>query len=261
MIDVQKYKNQNQIAINRVGISKIKYPIYVVDRKNDNQQTVADFTMSVDLAKEDKGTHMSRFIEILKRFHQEINHNNILNMIKETRIKLEADNAFIKLEFPFFLDRKAPVSESSALLDYECWFECEGRGDNLVLKLGVKVPVTSLCPCSKTISKYGAHNQRGIITIDVEMSDFKEGHPNFIYFEELIDIAEQSASCKLYPILKRPDEKYVTEYAYDNPVFVEDMVRNVAIRLNEDHRIRSYKIHCENFESIHNHSAFAEIQK
>ena len=261
MIDVQKSKNRHQIAINRVGISKIKYPIYVVDRKNQNQHTIADFTMSVDLPKEAKGTHMSRFIEILKCFHQEINHKNLLTMIKETQIKLEAENAFIKLEFPFFLDRKAPVTESSALLDYECWFECEVRGNNLALRLGVKVPVTSLCPCSKTISKYGAHNQRGVITIDVEMSDSKAGNPNFIYFEELIDIAEQSASCKLYPILKRPDEKYVTEFAYDNPVFVEDMVRNVAVRLDEDQRIESYKIHCENFESIHNHSAFAEIQK
>ncbi len=261
MIDVQKSVSKQEIAINRVGISKIKYPICVIDRENEKQQTVAEFSLSVDLPKHAKGTHMSRFIEILNGYHQEMSHASVIRMIKEVQAKLESSNAYLKFEFPFFVTRKAPVSEASALLDYQCYFDCAINGEDITFKLGVEVPVTSLCPCSKTISEYGAHNQRGIITIDAETSTTKDAKAQFIYFEELFEIAEKAASCQLYPILKRPDEKYVTEYAYDNPVFVEDMVRNVASQLNEDQRIKAYRIHCENFESIHNHSAFAEIIK
>ncbi len=259
MIDVQKSLTKHDIAINRVGVSKIKYPIFVTDRQNNKQQTVAEFNMSVDLSKNSKGTHMSRFVEILKNYHNNISHRRIIEMTKEIQTKLESANAYLKADFPFFVDRKAPVSSANALLDYHCFFDCAVKGENINLWLGVSVPVTSLCPCSKTISEYGAHNQRGVITIDVELSNIENDNLQLVYFEELFAVAEESASSQLYPILKRPDEKYVTEFAYDNPVFVEDMVRNVANQLRKDPRIKSYKINCENFESIHNHSAFAEI--
>lgn len=252
MIDVQKQQDNRNIDINKVGVKGIKYPIVVLDRSNKTQPTVATVSMYVDLPHHFKGTHMSRFIEILDRYRGEMTVNNMPEILMEMKEKLEAETAHIELEFPYFIEKEAPISRARSLMDYHCSFIGSIQTE-MDFVLGVQVPVTSLCPCSKEISRFGAHNQRSHITVRVRSRDF-------IWLEELIEAVEQSGSCDLYSLLKRDDEKYVTEHAYENPVFVEDIVRNLAQRFRDDDRITWFTAEAENFESIHNHSAYAFIE-
>jgi GTP cyclohydrolase IB len=253
--DVQGRADTRQLPINKVGIKDIKHPVKVKDRSAGEQRTVATFAMYVELPHNFKGTHMSRFVEILHH-EREISVESFGAMLVEMTQRLEAKRGNIEMRFPYFVMKKAPVSGVESLMDYDASLIGEFKDGEPEMWIRAVVPVTSLCPCSKKISDYGAHNQRSHITIKARLR--KGEH---MWIEELIDIAEAEASCELYGILKRPDEKFVTERAYDNPKFVEDMVRDVAARLNNEDRIAEYVIESENFESIHNHSAYALIEK
>jgi GTP cyclohydrolase IB len=253
--DVQGSEDTRRVAIDRVGIKDIRHPVVVRDRAGREQHTVATFNMYVGLPHNFKGTHMSRFVEILNNHEYEISVESFNQMITEMTDALEAKRGHIEMNFPYFVEKAAPVSGVRSLMDYAVTFVGEIREQRAPeVSVKVLVPVTTLCPCSKNISDYGAHNQRSHVTVDVKIREF-------VWIEELIDIVEQVASCELFGLLKRPDEKYVTERAYDNPRFVEDMVREVALRLNEDHRIGAYTVESENFESIHNHSAYALVRR
>jgi GTP cyclohydrolase IB len=252
--DVQGSADLRQIPINKVGIKNIFHPVRIKERAGGEQHTVANFNMYVDLPHNFKGTHMSRFVEILNDHEREISVKSFRDMMSELTLRLDAASGHIEMTFPYFVTKKAPVSGVESLMDYQASLIGERKGSESIIWAKVVVPVTSLCPCSKKISAYGAHNQRSHVTICVKI----EG---FVWLEELIELAEQEASCELFGILKRPDEKWVTERAYDNPKFVEDLVRDIAVRLNSDERIRAYTVESENFESIHNHSAYAMIQR
>jgi len=250
--DIQNEKDNREIPIDKVGVKNIKFPIIVQDRKNETQHTVADIDIFVELPKEHRGTHMSRFLEVLNSYHKESLIDNLKPLLSEVKNKLNSKKAYISIRFPYFIEKKAPVSKMTSLLNYDCVFEAV-MGDDYEFYLGVTVPVSALCPCSKEISDYGAHNQRSYVNLKVKFADF-------IWLEEMIEVIETSASCEVYPLLKRPDEKYVTEYAFDHPVFVEDIVRNVTEKLKEDHRIFWFCVESENIESIHNHSAYASVE-
>ena len=252
--DVQSSADTRHIAINKVGIKDIRHPVRVKDRSEGEQHTIANFNMYVFLPHNFKGTHMSRFVEILNNHEREISVDSFKEMLKEMAERLESDAGHIEMSFPYFINKTAPVSGVQSLLDYEVSLIGEVNGGVPTMYIKVVVPVTSLCPCSKSISDRGAHNQRSHVTVTVSTSDF-------MWIEEVIELVEQEASCELYGLLKRPDEKHVTEKAYDNPKFVEDMVRDVAGRLNADGRVVSYVVESENFESIHNHSAYALIER
>ena len=252
--DVQSSKDTRQIPINKVGIKDIRHPVRVRDRSMGEQHTIACFNMYVNLPHNFKGTHMSRFVEILNQHEREISVESFKEMLKEMAERLEAESGHIEMRFPYFVNKTAPVSEVESLMDYDVTFIGEVHNGIVEMAIKVVIPVTSLCPCSKKISDYGAHNQRSHVTVNAQIKDF-------IWIEEIIDMVEQEASCELYGLLKRPDEKNVTERAYDNPKFVEDMVRDVAAQLNSEPRIKSYVVESENFESIHNHSAYALIEK
>ncbi|MCW8900395.1 MAG: GTP cyclohydrolase FolE2 [Gammaproteobacteria bacterium] len=254
MEDVQNRKDTRQIPINKVGIKDIRHPVRVADRTGGEQNTIANFNMYVNLPHNFKGTHMSRFVEILNNHEREISVKSFKDMMVEMTERLEAESGHIEMSFPYFVNKKAPVSGVMSLMDYDVTFIGDIIDGDNQLTLKVLVPVTSLCPCSKKISDYGAHNQRSHVTVTAKIKDF-------VWIEEIIDLVEQEASCELYGLLKRPDEKAITERAYDNPKFVEDMVRDVAARLNDDDRIVSYIAESENFESIHNHSAYALIER
>ncbi|WP_018607809.1 GTP cyclohydrolase FolE2 [Uliginosibacterium gangwonense] len=254
MPDVQGAEDRRHLAINKVGIKSIRHPIRVGDRNNGVQHTVATFNMYVGLPHHFKGTHMSRFVEILNSYDREISIENFEPMLREMVRRLEAKTGHIEMRFPYFINKTAPVSGVQSLMDYEVEFVGEiAEDDSYKFSMKVVVPVTSLCPCSKKISEYGAHNQRSHVTVTATTNAD-------LWIEELIELVEAEASCELYGLLKRPDEKYVTERAYDNPKFVEDMVRDVAGRLNAETRIDAYVVESENFESIHNHSAYALIE-
>ena len=252
--DVQSHRDNRAIAINKVGIKDIRHPVRVRDRTEGEQHTIANFNMYVFLPHNFKGTHMSRFVEILNNHEREISVTSFKNILSEMVERLESNAGYIEMSFPYFINKKAPVSGVQSLLDYQVTLIGEFRDGKPCMSIRVVVPVTSLCPCSKSISDRGAHNQRSHVTVQVQADDF-------VWIEEIIDLVEKEASCELFGLLKRPDEKYVTERAYDNPKFVEDMVRDVAMRLNEDERIRAYQVESENFESIHNHSAYALIER
>jgi GTP cyclohydrolase I len=260
MIDMQNQADSRQIDIDQVGVSGLKYPITVFDKSSSQQATIASISMSVRLPHHFKGTHMSRFVEVLNIHHGEIAMHTMPALLKNLQDRLEAESTRVEFHFPYFLERAAPASGAKGLMDYECWFHGEAKGTERDLVLGVRVPVTSLCPCSKAISDYGAHNQRGYITIEVRNTPSEDGESTLIWIEELVEVAEKSASAPVYPLLKRDDERYVTMQAYDNPVFVEDMVRNVASKLKSDERVAWFRVHAVNHESIHNHGAFAEIK-
>ena len=260
MKDVQNSEDTRGIAIDRVGVCDVRYPITVFDRNQEKQSTVATIDLSVDLPHHFKGTHMSRFIEILNRHHGEVTMKNIPQILEELKERLEAERSHVEITFPYFLNKEAPVTKKKAQIDYTCSFIAESGPSGADFILKVEVPVTSLCPCSKEISKYGAHNQRGYVTIEVRTINYASGEWAFVWIEELIEMAEESASAPLYALLKREDEKYVTEQAYENPVFVEDLVRNVALRLKADERITAYRVKTVNHESIHAHNAFAVVQ-
>jgi GTP cyclohydrolase I len=251
--DVQGRADTRHIAIDRVGIKDIRHPVRVKDRSAGEQHTVATFNMYVNLPHNFKGTHMSRFVEILHHA-PEISVDSFRAMLVQMTERLDADAGHIEMAFPLFVSKRAPVTGVESLMDYQAALIGECCHGETTLWVRVVVPVTSLCPCSKKISERGAHNQRSHITITARLLEH-------MWIEELIDVAESEASCELYGILKRPDEKYVTERAYDNPKFVEDMVRDVALRLDAEPRISSYVVESENFESIHNHSAYALIER
>ena len=251
--DTQNIRDTRHIAIDQVGIKDIQHPIVVSDRTGGEQHTIASFNMYVSLPHDFKGTHMSRFVEILNQHEYEITVESFKRMISEMTERLNAESGHIEMSFPYFVTKAAPVSGVESLMDYEVSFIGKLNEEKSSVLVKVVVPVTSLCPCSKSISDYGAHNQRSHITVCVQTT-------GFIWIEELIETVEKVASCELYGLLKRPDEKYVTEKAYDNPKFVEDIVRDVAVQLNLDERILSYIVESENFESIHNHSAYARIE-
>jgi len=252
--DVQNSADTRQITINKVGIKDIRHPVKVADRSEGEQHTIANFNMYVTLPHNFKGTHMSRFVEILNNHDREISVESFEVMLKEMAEKLEAETGHIEMSFPYFINKTAPESGVQSLLDYEVTLLGEISNGNTDTIIKVVVPVTSLCPCSKKISAYGAHNQRSHVTVTVRTN-------RFVWIEEIIELVEKQASCELYGLLKRPDEKYVTERAYDNPKFVEDMVRDVAAELNSDERVVAYTVESENFESIHNHSAYALIER
>ena len=252
--DVQNTPDTRHLAIDKVGIKSIRHPIKVKDKTGGVQHTVAMFNMYVHLPHNFKGTHMSRFVEILNMNEREISVESFETILREMIKRLEAESGHVEMTFPYFINKAAPVSGVQSLLDYEVTFIGEIRDDQVSITVKVLVPVTSLCPCSKKISDYGAHNQRSHVTVSALINDF-------IWVEDLIRMVETQASCELYGLLKRPDEKFVTERAYDNPKFVEDMVRDIAAALNADPRIEGYVVESENFESIHNHSAYAMIAK
>ena len=252
--DVQSSADVRRLAIDKVGIKAIQHPVKVADKSEGVQHTIANFNMYVELPHNFKGTHMSRFVEILNEQDREISVESFETILRTMLDRLESDSGYIEMTFPYFLEKAAPVSKVKSLSDYEVTFKGQVKKGKYNLEMKVVVPVTSLCPCSKKISDYGAHNQRSHVTISAVTN-------LHVWIEELIEVAEEQASCEVYGLLKRPDEKYVTEKAYDNPKFVEDMVRDVATALNGIERIESYVVESENFESIHNHSAYAMIVK
>src|SRR5450830_873633 len=251
--DVQNTPDIRHLAIDKVGIKSIRHPVKVKDKTGGVQHTVAIFNMYVHLPHNFKGTHMSRFVEIINANEREISVENFQMILNEMANRLEAKSGHIEMTFPYFVNKSAPVSGVKSLLDYEVTFIGEVNNGQHEIQVKVLIPVTSLCPCSKKISAYGAHNQRSHVTVTIKLKEF-------MWIEDMISMVEAQASSQLYGLLKRPDEKYVTERAYDNPKFVEDMVRDVAAQLNAEKRIVAYTVESENFESIHNHSAYALIE-
>jgi GTP cyclohydrolase IB len=252
--DVQSIGDNRRIAINRAGIRAIRHPVRVTDKSGEMQHTIATFNMHVNLSHLSRGAHMSRFVEILNSHDEELSVESFERIVRAMVNKLETDSGDIEMSFPYFVRKMAPISRVQSLLDYQVTFIGEIRSGSYKFLMKVVVPVTSLCPCSKQVSAYGAHNQRSHMTISVRAN-------TIIWIEDLIRMAEDQASSELYSVLKRSDEKYVTEKAYDNPKFVEDAVRDLATMLNLDARIDAYVVESENFESIHNHSAYALIER
>ena len=253
MPDLQQSRDERNIPIDKVGVKNIHYPIVVLDKSKDRQHTVASINMYVDLPHHFKGTHMSRFIEILNEHHGEISIEGIDAILLEMKERLEASSAHLELEFPYFIEKRAPVSGARGLMEYQCRM-LGSLGEVGDFILGVTVPVTSLCPCSREISARGAHNQRSAVSVQVRYRDH-------IWLEDLIEWIEACGSAPVYSLLKREDEKAVTEQAYDNPRFVEDIVRAVTEKLQRIENITWFRVECENFESIHNHSAYALVEQ
>jgi GTP cyclohydrolase IB len=249
MPDVQNRPDKRKITIDKVGVKGIKYPVIVSDRANKIQTTIAEINMYVQLPHYFRGTHMSRFVEVLHHYHQEEVIDNLENLLRDIKQSLKADASYIEMTFLYFIKKQAPVSGIASYLNYECSFRAS-LDEAYDFWIGIKVPVTTLCPCSKEISDYGAHNQRSVVSLSVQYLEF-------IWLEELIDLVEQTCSCDIFPLLKRVDEKFVTEKAYDHPMFVEDIIRGLTVKLLRDKRITHFELEAENFESIHNHSAYA----
>ena len=258
--DVQGKPSERGIPIDQVGVSDLRYPIVLLDRKNARQRTVARISASVGLPHHFKGTHMSRFIEVLNAHRGEVTTHTVPAILEDLKTRLEAESSRVELRFPYFLERAAPVSGATALMDYDCGFVGESNGGGVDFVLTVRVPAGSVCPCSKAISDYGAHNQRGWIAIESRFRRRADGKLDFVWIEEMIAVAEEAASCPVYPLLKRPDERFVTMQGFDNALFVEDIVRNVAQSLQDDPRVIWFRVEVENHESIHNHNAFARIE-
>jgi len=259
--DIQKIADTRGIAIDQVGISDLKYPIQVLDRNGKPFSVVAEISMSVHLPHHFKGTHMSRFLEVLTSHEGEITMRTLPAILRDLKTKLDAESAYIDVKFPYFIEKEAPVSKARGKVGFECTFIGSSNGVRDDFALRVKVPVTTLCPCSKEISDRGAHNQRGYVTLEVKTRELGPGRWDIIWIEELVEIAERSASAPVYSVLKRPDERYVTMQAFDNPTFVEDVVRNIAVFLDKDKRITNYDVNVVNHESIHEHNAYAKVSK
>lgn len=253
MPDVQGAADARNVAIDKVGVKSVRYPITLKQACGGDQHTVALINLYVSLPKHKKGTHMSRFLEVLNRHHKAITPAQIIPILHEVKTKLDAAAAHIEMTFPYFIEKSAPVTGAKGLMDYVCTFEGTSNGSDDFI-LGVKAPATSLCPCSKEISRYGAHNQRCEITAKVRIN-------KMLWIEDLVKIMEGAASAPVYAVLKRPDEKFVTEQAFDNPKFVEDIIRDLAVALDKEDRVTWYQIESENFESIHNHNAYAMIER
>jgi len=253
MKDIQNHADDRNIDIDQVGVKGIRYPITVLDKNMGKQQTVGTINMYVNLPRQYKGTHMSRFVEILNEHSKRISLQNFSDILREMKKRLNAESANMEITFPYFINKRAPVSGSEGLMEYKCTFKGSlDKGSDLMTI--IHVPISTLCPCSKEISDFGAHNQRGEVTLQVR---FKK----FIWIEDLISLVEESASSDIYSVLKREDEKYVTERAYEHPMFVEDIVRDIAEKLNNDPNITWFAVESENYESIHNHNAYAYIEK
>lgn len=253
LADIQSSPDYRNIDIDKVGIRNIRYPILLLDRSKGTQHSIGTFTLTVDLPHAFKGTHMSRFVEVLAQAHGEISVRSIPEVLQILIQRLDAASAHLVVHFPFFMEKKAPVTGRESLMVYDCGFDAAAGAEEDFVMI-VKVPVTTLCPCSKEISDRGAHNQRGLVTARLRFD-------GLVWLEEVIETIEACASCDLYALLKRPDEKYVTEHAYDNPRFVEDVVREVAAAFDRDDRIRTFEIEVENFESIHAHNAYAYLKR
>jgi len=253
MKDIQNHKDDRNIDIDQVGVKGIRYPITVLDKNMGEQQTVAEISMYVNLPRQYKGTHMSRFVEILNEHSRRISLQNFAEILEEMKKRLNAESAHMEITFPYFINKTAPVTGSEGLMEYKCTYKGSlNKKTDLVII--IHVPISTLCPCSKEISDFGAHNQRGEVRLQVR---FKK----FIWIEDLISLVEESASSDIYSVLKREDEKYVTEKAYNNPMFVEDIVRDIAQKLNNDPNITWVAVESENLESIHNHNAYAYVEK
>ena len=253
MKDIQNHKDDRNIDIDQVGVKGIRYPITVLDKNMGEQQTVAEINMYVNLPRYYKGTHMSRFVEILNEHSRRISLQNFSEILEEMKTRLNAESAHMEITFPYFINKIAPVTGSEGLMEYKCTFMGSlSKKSDLVLML--YIPISTLCPCSKEISDFGAHNQRGEVRLQARFN-------KFVWIEDLISMVEGSVSSDVYSVLKREDEKYVTERAYNNPMFVEDVVRDIALKLNDDRNITWFAVEAENMESIHNHNAYAYIEK
>ncbi len=255
LTDTQNERDDRNLPIDRVGVKSLRFPVEVREKSGEVQRTVATVALAVDLPHHYKGTHMSRFIEVLNSHGSCLDVRSMAALPRELLARLDAKRAHVEFQFPFFRSKAAPVTGKEGLLDYEVRFEVEAEKDGEIdFVLTVMVPVTTLCPCSKAISARGAHNQRGLVTYSIRFTEA-------VWIEDAVELVERSASSELYSLLKRPDEKVVTERAYDHPVFVEDLVRNVASDSDAHETIKWYRVEAENFESIHNHNAYAVIEK
>jgi len=254
LIDIQNTPDNREVPLQKVGVKELDYPVQVLDKVNGKQQTTAVVSLFVNLPHDYKGTHMSRFVEIFHKHHTSLGMKQFLIMLEEIRQSLDAQKAFGSMSFPFYMEKTAPVSKAKSLMSYQCTYEGEVSSEKQNFYIKISVPVTTVCPCSKAISEYGAHNQRGTVTVKLQ-------NTSLFWIEDVIEVIEASASCGLYSILKRPDEKHVTEHAYDNPRFVEDVVREVYLGLKNfnkcDRPFEWFSVECENYESIHNHNAYA----
>jgi len=259
MKDIQNEKAIYQISIEQVGIKEIEYPLRIQCKNTQYQHSVAKIKISVELPKEDRGTHMSRFVELIEKYKADINGKTIKDLSLDITKTFNCKRAFVNVVFPFFIEKRAPVSRISSIMQTTCGYKNIIEDNKIIPRLIIEVPATTLCPCSKEISKYGAHNQRASVKLEIEEKSIDD----FIWFEDLIDLIEGCASAPIYPLLKREDEKFVTEQAYDNPRFVEDLVREVYTKLLEKYKekISYVKIEAESNESIHQHKAFAVIEK
>lgn len=250
MRDIQNETDNRETPLKKVGVKGVRYPVTVLDKKNKLQSTTAEVDLFVNLPHNFKGTHMSRFIEVFHKYHRNITMQHFIEMLEEIRQKLDAEKAYGSVRFLYFIEKKAPVSESSGIMEYTCSYEAETSADNSSsFYVSIEVPVATLCPCSKAISSYGAHNQRGVVKVKLLYKDF-------FWIEDIIAMIEECASTPLYAVLKRRDEKYVTEHAYENPRFVEDVVREVYLGLKKLN-FSWFSVECTNFESIHYHNAYA----
>ncbi len=255
MIDMQNQPDFRNIPIDKVGIKGLKYPVTVRDKRKESQSTVAEISMYVDLPHQCKGTHMSRFVELLHQSRSVVSLESMTMILEDMKTTLGAQSSHIEISFPYFIEKASPTTGALGLMDYDCTIiGSANSGKNADIVLKVAIPVTSVCPCSKEISECGAHNQRGEVLVSTRFH-------KFIWIEDIVELVERSASCDIFSVLKRKDEKYVTEKAYNNPKFVEDIVRDVAKELIEDENITWFSVSAENFESIHNHSAYAYIEK
>ena len=249
MIDIQSTQDTREVPLQKVGVKNVRYPIQVLDKNHKVQSTTGTVNLFVNLPHNFKGTHMSRFIEVFHKHHNDISMNNFLEMLEEIRAKLDAERAFGRITFPYFIEKSAPVSKSAGLMEYTCSYEGEATISEAKFFISIKVPIATLCPCSKAISDYGAHNQRGFVKVKVLYS-------KFFWIEDVISMIEECASTPLYSVLKRQDEKFVTEHAYDNPRFVEDVVREVYLGLKKMD-FKWFTVEAETEESIHFHNAYA----
>jgi len=253
MIDVQNFTDNRNIEINKVGIKNLKYPIIVLDKSNNTQNTIATINMYANLPHNFKGTHMSRFIEVFNRYSSDITMKNFLKMLAEIRTTLDSETAFTEMFFPYFINKRAPVSQEEGIMSYNCQYIGKVDKSDSQFSVGIDVPITTVCPCSREISERGAHNQRGIVRVKLRLGQF-------FWIEDIITLIENSASSDVYSLLKREDEKMITERAYDNPMFVEDIVREVTLKLNKSWDFPWFSVEVESYESIHNHSAYAYIE-
>lgn len=254
LVDVQNSKDKRGLEINKVGVKSVKIPLIIADKNREKQHIVAEVNMYVDLPIHFKGAHMSRFIEVLNEYKDNsINMYVLSDLLEHTRKVLDAKTAHIELVFPYFMEKESPVSKKKSLMNYDCKFVGVKSDTENSFLIEVKIPISTVCPCSKELCQKGAHNQRGIVTVKFKSKDF-------IWIEDIIKLVEEEASCEVYSLLKREDEKHVTEKAYDNPKFVEDVTRDVSLKLKQDKRIEWFSVETENFESIHNHNAYAFIE-